>query len=452
LEENTKGFLSRRLGLFPITNIVIANMIGAGIFTTSGLLMADLKNPMLMLLLWLVGGIIAFTGALCYGEIGASIPKAGGEYAFLSRLYNQKLGFLSGWVSFVVGFSAPIAASSIGFSEYLYRAIPYIFDVSWIGIGGMKKIYSIVIILVFTLVHLKGVDFGTKVQNYLTLMKVVLVVGLILFGFFLGNGDFNNLSQSSPLLPVNVSWKTIGLSLMWIMFAFSGWNASVYIGSEIKKPERNIPLSLLIGTGVVSLLYLLLNLLFIYAIPAKEMEGVIAIGGLAIGKLFGANFESIFSLLVAFALFSSISAFIILGPRVYFAMSKDGHFFKFASKIHPKYQVPVYSILFQGVISIVIILSGTFDQILTYMGFSLGIFPIVTIFGIFKLRKQKLSKLKLPGYPITPIVFIMAGVTMLILSFLERPMESSIAILTILAGLPAYYLFGKQKRKNTENQ
>ena len=400
-----------------------------------------------MLLLWLFGGIIAFTGAMCYGEIGASIPKAGGEYAFLTKLYSPRLGFLSGWISFVVGFSAPIAASSIGFSEYLYRAIPYIFDVSWIGIGGMKKIYSIIIIMIFTLVHLRGVDFGAKVQNYLTLMKVLLVVGLILFGFFLGNGDFANLrpAEATPLL--KTGWKTIGLSLMWIMFAYSGWNASVYIGSEIKNPERNIPLSLLIGTGVVSLLYLLLNLLFIYAIPSHEMEGVIAVGGLAIGKLFGPDYESFFSLLVAFALFSSISAFIILGPRVYFAMSKDGHFFRFASKVHPKYQVPTYSIIFQGIISVVIILSGTFDQILTYMGFSLGIFPIITIFGIFKLRKKNLSKLKLPGYPFTPMIYILAGITMLTLSFMERPLESSIAILTILAGLPAYYLFGKQRAK-----
>jgi APA family basic amino acid/polyamine antiporter len=445
LEENRKGFLSRRLGLFPITNIVVANMIGAGIFTTSGLLMADLKDPQIMLVLWLIGGVIAFSGAMCYGEIGASIPKAGGEYAILSRLYSPKIGFLSGWVSFVVGFSAPIAASSIGFSEYLYRAIPMIFHVEGINPESMKKFYSILIILLFTMVHLKGVEFGAKVQNLLTIMKVMLVVGLILFGFTLGDGDFGELVAVHEEPVGDLSWKTIGLSLMWIMFAFSGWNASVYIGSEIKDPKRNIPLSLLVGTGIVSLLYLLLNLLFIYAIPAKEMEGVIAIGGLAISKLFGPTYESLFSLLVAFALFSSISAFIILGPRVYFAMSSDGHFFKFARKVHPKYQVPTYSIIFQGVISIVIILSGTFDQILTYMGFSLGIFPIITVFGLFRLRKQKLSSLKLPGYPITPAIYILAGIGMLVLSFMERPMESSIAILTILVGLPVYYLFGKQR-------
>jgi APA family basic amino acid/polyamine antiporter len=444
--SDKNNFLVRRLGLFPVTNIVVANMIGAGIFTTSGLLMADLKDPALMLWLWLVGGLVAFTGAMCYGEIGASIPKAGGEYAILSTLYSPRLGFLSGWVSFVVGFSAPIAASSIGFSEYLFRAVPQIFEISFLGVAAMKKLYSIIIILIFTGIHLRGIDFGARIQNYLTLLKVVLVVGLILFGFAWGSGDMSHLKSTVEPPGLHVSWKTIGLSLMWIMFAFSGWNASVYIGSEIKKPERNIPLSLLVGTGLVMLLYLLINLLFIYAIPPKEMEGVISIGGLAIGKLFGADYEALFSLLVAFALFSSISAFIILGPRVYFAMSADGHFFKFASRIHSKYQVPAYSIVFQAIISIVIILSGTFDQILTYMGFSLGIFPIITVFGLFKLRKKGLSKLKLPGYPVTPILYILSGVVMLVLSFMERPVESSIAIATILVGFPAYYLFGRQKK------
>jgi APA family basic amino acid/polyamine antiporter len=446
LSKQGGDFLSRKLGLFPITNIVVANMIGAGIFTTSGLLMADLRDPVLMLGLWVVAGIIALAGAMCYGEIGASIPKAGGEYAFLSSLYSPRLGFLSGWVSFVVGFSAPIAASSIGFSEYLYRALPGIFEVSFLGVDGMKKVYSILIIASFTIIHLRGIEFGARVQNYLTILKVLLVIGLILFGFSLGNGDFAHFKSPIPNTGDPVTWKTIGLSLMWIMFAFSGWNASVYIGSEIKKPERNIPMSLLLGTGLVLLLYLLLNVLFIYAIPPTEMGDVISIGGLAVGKLFGTTYEAFFSLMVAFALFSSISAFIILGPRVYFAMSADGHFFKFASRIHEKYQVPTYSIIFQGIISVVIILSGTFDQILTYMGFSLGIFPIITVFGLFKLRQKGLSKLKLPGYPLTPILFIITGCIMLILSFMERPVESSIAILTVLVGFPAYYFFGKNRK------
>ncbi len=419
-------------------------MIGAGIFTTSGLLMADLRSPWLLISLWVVGGIIAFAGALCYGELGAAMPRAGGEYTFLSTLYSPLVGFLSGWVSFVVGFSAPIAASAIGFSEYLLRAFPDAFQIGGIGVDWIKKIYSISIILVFTGIHLRGMEFGARVQNGLTVLKIALIVVIISFGFAFGAGSWDHFSTAVTVGPAP-GWKTIGLSLMWIMFAFSGWNASVYIGSEIRNPQRNIPRSLLIGTGAVTLMYVLLNTLFVYAVEPDAMTGVISIGGLAVKNLFGVNYETFFSLFIAFALFSSISAFIILGPRVYYAMAADGKFFSFTSKIHPRFGVPAYSIIFQAIISIAIILSGTFDQILTYMGFSLGIFPIITVFGIFKLRKEKRSTFRLPGYPFTPIIFIMAGVGMLLLSFLERPTESLIAIFTVLAGLPAYYLFVRKK-------
>jgi APA family basic amino acid/polyamine antiporter len=438
---DNKKFLERKLGLFPVTNIVIANMIGAGIFTTSGLLMSDLDNPLLLVFLWLVGGVIALSGALCYGEIGASIPEAGGEYAFLSRLYHPILGFLSGWVSFIVGFSAPIAASAIGFSEYLYRAYPPMFEMDIIGVGMAKKIYSLLIIGVFTGIHLRGVEFGAKIQNYLTLLKVALVLFLIIFGFSLGQGSFKHFDESTSFTLDFGGWKTIGLSIMWIMFAYSGWNASVYIGSEIKNPIKNLPRSLILGTGIVIVLYALLNVLFIYAIEPQEMKEVISIGGLAVGKMFGQAVESLFSLMIAFALFSSISAFIILGPRVYYAMARDGYFFKFASKVHTTYKVPYLSIIFQGIISMVIVLSGTFDQILTYMGFSLGIFPILVILALFKLRINNKSVLRLPGFPLTAIIYLLAAVCMLTLSFFERPMESGIAIVTVLLGIPAYIYF-----------
>ncbi len=256
-------------------------MIGAGIFTTSGLLMEDLRSPWLLISLWVVGGIIAFAGALCYGELGSAMPRAGGEYTFLSALYNPLLGFLSGWVSFVVGFSAPIAASAIGFSEYLFRAFPDAFQFDGIGVNWIKKICSISIILIFTGIHLRGMEFGARIQNGLTVLKIALIIVIISFGFAFGAGSWDHFSTVVNGGPVP-GWKTIGLSLMWIMFAFSGWNASVYIGSEIRNPQRNIPRSLLIGTGVVTLMYVLLNILFVYAVEPGAMSGVISIGGLAV--------------------------------------------------------------------------------------------------------------------------------------------------------------------------
>lgn len=448
-----KNGLTRTLGLFPLTNIVVANMIGAGIFTTSGLLMQDLHNPLIMIILWVVGGTIAICGALSYGELGAAIPRAGGEYAFLSRLYHPVLGFLSGWVSFFVGFSAPIAASAIGFVAYMTRAFPGmlqlgIFDAS-VEATVLKKLYAILVIVLFTVVHVRGLEFGASVQNVLTILKVGLIVGLIFAGFAFGQGSWDHFSQGVDFHFGFVGWKVIGLSLMWIMFAYSGWNASAYIGSEIKDPAKNLPRSLMVGTGIVILLYFCLNLIYVYAISPPDIEGVISIAGLAAGNLFGQSFEKILSMMISFALFSSLSAYIILGPRVYYSMARDKTFFRFASDVHKKYGVPAKSIILQGIFAGVMVLFGTFDQLLTYMGFSLGIFPLLAVLGVFKVRRLKLSPYRMPGFPLAPALYILSGVAILILAFFQRPTESSIAILTVLVGIPVYWIF-KKKYKNIE--
>lgn len=451
MKDHPGNHLPRKIGLFSASNIVIANMIGAGIFTTSGLLMTGLDNPWLLIILWVLGGVIALCGALSYAELGAAMPHAGGEYVFLSRLYHPIFGFLSGWVSFIVGFSAPIAASAIGFSEYFFRAFPEIHEVA--GNSGnfflmhLNKILAIAIILLFTFVHLRGLEFGSKVQNYLTLLKVGLIIVLISLGISFGKGNLSHFSMGSPFSLNFSTIKTVGLSLMWIMFAYSGWNASTYIGSEIINPVRNLPRSLLYGTGIVMILYVLLNTIFIYATPPEEMKDVISIGGLTMRNLFGSSMELAFSLLIAFALFSSLSAFIIIGPRVYYAMALDGYFFKFAAKVHPKYNVPSAAIMLQSAIAIIMVLSGTFDQILTYMGFSLGLFPILSVAGVFLLRTSGKSKLPIRRIPLHLIVYLFFGMVMLILSYLERPVESSIALATAISGIPFFYLFKKKNQK-----
>ena len=435
---STENGLKRTLGLFPTTNIVVANMIGAGIFTMSGLLMMDLLNPVLMIILWVVGGIIALCGALAYGELGAAMPHAGGEYLFLSKLYNPLLGFLSGWVSFFVGFSAPIAASALGVTAYLFGETDN---------EVLKKAFAILIIVIFTLIHRRGLKLGAKIQNSLTIMKVTLIVGLVFFGFLLGKGDMNHFSLGSTFNFDFAGWKTIGLSLMWIMFAYAGWNASAYIGSEVKNPTKNLPRSLLLGTGIVLFLYICLNFFYVYAVPPADMGGVMNIGALAAGNLFGKSFESVLSVLISFALFSSLSAFIILGPRVYYSMAKDRAFFKFAGEVHPKFGVPSKSIMLQGGIAIIMVFFGTFTQLLTYMGFSLGIFPILAVLGVFKLRRTNKSVSRLPGFPVTSLVYVVTGVCILVLAYFERPVESSIAIGTVLIGIPAYFIFKRKYLK-----
>ncbi|HEX2975012.1 MAG TPA: amino acid permease [Bacteroidales bacterium] len=448
----TENNLQRKIGLFPATNIVVANMIGAGIFTTSGLLMAGLNDPLLMLGLWVTGGVIALCGALSYGELGAAMPGAGGEYLFLSELYHPLFGFLSGWISFIVGFSAPIAASALGFSEYFTRALPGFSG--WLDNAGImtpaatKVFLSVSVILIFTLLHYRGIRKGTFVQNILTILKVGLITFLLLAGFFSGKGDLSNFSHGEGVKTGLAGWKTIGLSLMWIMFAYSGWNASTYLGAEIKDPHKTLPRSLVLGTVIVVLIYLGINCLYVYSIHSNEMKGVISVGGLAMGKLFGPSADTLFSLLIAFALFSSLSAFIIIGPRVYYSMAKDGLFFKSVARIHPRFAVPSNSILLQGMIAAILALSGTFEQILTYMGFALGIFPILTVSGVFIQRKNHPSSPKLPGYPLTQVIYVAAGLMILVLSFMERPTESSIALATVIVGIPAFILFRKKNGNN----
>ena len=229
---------------------------------------------------------------------------------------------------------------------------------------------------------------------------------------------------------------------MWILFAYTGWNASTYVGSEVHNPVKNIPRSLIVGTFVVTVIYLLLNILYVYAVPAGEMEGVISIGGLTASKLFNRSMDQLFSLFIALILLSAISVLIMIGPRVYYAMAKSGHFFGVAKKIN-RSKVPGISILMQSGLAIIYVVSGTFDQIITFLSFSLGIFPILAVIGVFKLRIRGQTVLKVPGYPVLPAFFILSSLLILVLAFLERPVESSIAIGVILVGIPVYYWFIK---------
>jgi APA family basic amino acid/polyamine antiporter len=235
---------------------------------------------------------------------------------------------------------------------------------------------------------------------------------------------------------------------MWIMFAYSGWNASAYIGSEVRDPGRNLPRSLFIGTGIVLLLYLGLNVFFVYAVPPEEMGGVIAIGGLAAERIFGSTAEVLFSGVIAFALLSAISALIILGPRVYYAMARDGYFFRSIGRVNPRTRVPGRSILLQSLIAVTLVASGTFDQILTYMGFCLGIFPILAVLGLFKLRRMGGGEYRMPGFPLVPVFFAGASIFMLVLAYMERPVESSIALLTVGVGIPFYFAFRRGRKKD----
>ncbi len=443
----TNPSLERKIGPATATFIVVANMVGAGIFVTSGILAARLPGPGWILACWLLGGLIALSGALCYAELATRMPEVGGEYVYLKKLYHPVFGFLTGWTSFVVGFTVPIAASALAFSEYVYAGL---------GISAVppatasvvpKKAVALAVIGLFTLIHYRGVRLGGRVQNALTSLKILIIAGLAIAGALAVRSPFPALSFPGPGTGTLLGF---GTAMMMVMFAYSGWNASSYIAGEMRNPRRNLPLSLIAGTLIVVALYLAVNAFIFRSLPYAEAGGVIPIVGKAAVRTFGPWMGKGLGFLVGFCLLSSLSAFIILGPRVYYSMAKDGLFFSFASRIHPRFRVPGWSILCQGLFAAVMVLAGSFEQLLIYMGFALNIFPWLAVFGVLVARKRSgggpAGAFKTWGYPVTPIFYLAASLGLMAVNYLNRPLESTAAVVTVLAGIPVYVLWLGRKR------
>lgn len=451
---NANG-LKREMGLFSATVLVIANMVGTGVFTTSGFMMAELGNPRALLFCWLCGGVFALCGALCYGELGTRFPRAGGEYVFLRESFGKPMGFLSGWISLIVGFSAPIAAAAIAFSSYLFRAcaIPtgseMIFSLNGIHLVSISplNLVSISAIVLFSLIHYHSLHAGSRIQNGLTVFKIGLIVSFIVAGFSVGNGTVDHFFEAPVFSSFSVG--KMAVSMIFVTFAFSGWNAAAYLGGEIKNPQRNIPLSLFAGTTVVICLYLLLNMVYIYAIPAREMSGVLEVGAKSAVFLFGGNISRFFSGAVSIGILSVLSAMIMTGPRVYYAMSTDGIFFKHFGKLHNRRNTPAFSIFLQAGIAVVMVVTASFDALLLYIGFTLSLCAMMTVIGLMKIRKTRHvddQNYKTFGYPITPLLFIVGNLWIVFYSVQCRPVAAVSGVGTILLGGLFYVCFNGRSK------
>lgn len=370
----------RRLGLLPAIAIVVANMIGTGVFISAGYMVHDLDAPRIILA-WLVGGILAFCGAAVYAELGAMMPRVGGEYVYLKESLHPSVGFLSGWVSLIAGFSAPIGASALAFGRYSHTLLPAL-DV---------KIAATGLIVVITFLHMIDVILGSKVQTGFTILKVTLITVFIVAGLLVGDGSWSNLGTSLPSATSSIVSGAFAVQLFWVAFAYSGWNAAGYIAGEMKDPARNLPRAIFIGTGLVMVLYVLLNLVFLYAAPAPELSAIITgreVGTSAAISLFGESAGKWLSTLISLALISTVSAMVMAGPRVYAAMAEDGLFFHFLSTRHKK-GGPMFSVMLQGLIAVVLVLTIKLEELVLYIGFTLSIFAALTVVGAFVLRVRR---------------------------------------------------------------
>lgn len=436
--------VGRKIGAVTATSIVVANMIGAGIFTTTGFVAAMVPGGGWVIGCWILGGLIAVSGALCFAELSTRMPEVGGEYVYLKKLYHPALGFLTGWTSLIAGFSAPIAASALGFSGYvlggLQNRLPAIGNEELLI---YKKAAAILVILIFTAVHYLGIRFGSAVQNILTAIKIAIVLGLAVFGLQFVKWTGAALAFSGGSSQGDFAF---GTAMMFVMFAYSGWNASAYIAGELKDPRRTLPVSLLAGTGIVIVLYLAVNLFILQSVPYRELQGMEEVVKAAAVRTFGGGMGNLLGLMTGLALLSSLSAYIILGPRVYYAMAKDRLFLPLAARVHPRFGVPGMSIVIQGAIAILMVVTGTLEQITYYVGFALGVFPWLAIAGIFLARKKGIgdaSAARVWGYPVTPVFYLICSLTLMVIAFAGRPFASTIALITIALGVPCYFLWVK---------
>lgn len=451
LGPSTRGTKLRRdITLLSATALVISNMIGTGIFTTTGFLAQDLGRPSLVLGVWLVGGVVAIAGCLSYAELGINFPRSGGEYVYLRETWGPLWGFLSGWISFFAGFSAPIAAGALAISEYLSTFFPplsvsrhrELFGVSspWLDLSP-GRLVALGVIAFFSFVNVLGVRGAARLQNFLTALKLGVLVVFLALAFTVGHGQWGNFELAAQRTSAHSLGLQFAVSLTFVMFAYSGWNAAAYVAEEMRTPERTLPRALVTGTLIVAAFYLALNLAFIYAIPLESLKGVVAVGAAAAGALFPGRGGPVFSAIMAAALLSCVSAMVLVGPRVYYAMAQDRCFFPEAGQVSPRWQTPVRAIVYQGVATAVMVVTGTFESLIYYIGFSLVLFAGLATAGVFRMRRRpqwtRLAAVSW-AYPLVPSVFVIASLGMLTATLFLRPKPALWGLATVACGALVY--------------
>jgi APA family basic amino acid/polyamine antiporter len=449
--------MKTRFSVTTATALVVANMVGTGVFTSLGFQVGRdaAGNPVIssglaLILLWLLGGMIALFGALTYSEAGVMFPRSGGEYHYLTKMYHPALGFMAGWISFLVGFAAPVAAASMALGTYLRSALALPeFASGPLSFTRTSSLIGIAVVLALTAIHSLDKILGAKLQNVITLFKVLFIFVIIGLGFILGRSA----SLSFALTPTavrDILSPAFAVSMFFVTFSYSGWNAAAYVAGEIEKPARNLPISLITGTLFVIALYVLLNFVFLYTVPLRELAGKLEVGYIFATRVFGPGGGRIMGGIISFLLLSSISAMIIAGPRISKAIGEDYHLFRWMGKNNRK-DVPVVAILTQAVLSIFYIATSTFDQVIVFIGFTLNLFTFLTVLGVMIARKKH-PELPRPyktlGYPVVPALFLLIHIWILTYGLLYRSKESFAGLGLTAIGFLVYAVDKKVRPKD----
>jgi APA family basic amino acid/polyamine antiporter len=424
--------LSRRLGRFDSIMMMVGIVIGSGIFLTTGIMARSIPSPTLILLAWLVGGAITLTGAVTFAELGAAMPQAGGQYVYLREAYGPLAGFLFGWILFLISMGGSIAALAVGFAEYLGYFLP--------SLSG--KVVAVGVIVLLSAFNYIGVGLGKSIQNIFTVAKIGAMAAFIILGLTVGrvieiDWTLNPQGAASASL-----WVGFGVAIIAVQWAFDGWHNVTYIAGEIKDPRRNLPVALIAGTLIITALYLLINYVYLLALPMNEMAGVVRIAERSSTALFGGATAGLISAAVLISIFGALNGAIFAAPRVYYAMARDRVFFQKVGQVHPRFGTPAFAILLQCLWAGALALTGTYEQLFTYVVFVTLTFWIAAVAAVFVLRRRRPDMprpYRTPGYPVVPAVFIAATAAILINTLFARPVESLAGLGLTLLGIPVYY-------------
>ncbi len=420
--------------------LAVADMVGTGVFTSLGFQVAGIQSGFSLLMLWVVGGVVALCGALSYSELAAAFPRSGGEYNFLSRTLHPALGFMAGWISATVGFAAPVAAAAMAFGKYFAGIVPGAPELG-VGLG---------VTILVSLVHLSGTHRGSVFQNFSTFMKLGLIAVLIVAGAVWGKGQ--NISFAPSIADFrNMTSTPFAISLVYVLYAYSGWNAATYIAGEVKDAHL-LPRSIVASLAIVTVLYVALNAVFLYTTPIQELAGKLDVARIAGQHIFGDTGGTLVAALICFGLISSISAMMWVGPRVTMVMGEDVPLLRSFAKKAPN-GTPQIALLFQLAVAVLLMLTQSFEKVVQFIQFSLTLCSFLTVLGVIvlRIRQPDLPRpYKAWAYPLTPVIFMAVTAFVLVHVVMEYPLESFKGFCWMLAGLLIYIISEAHRRRAPE--
>ena len=451
--------LKRELGLFDAIMLIAGSTIGIGIFVMTGLVAEQIPSPGIILLVWLLGGLLALAGALSCAELGSSLPYAGGDYIYLREAYGPLLAFLSGWASFFVTFSGSAASLAVGFTQFIAFFVPplessrSLLTVEILGFSyrlSLASIFAIGVILLLSAVQIVGIKKGSRVQNLLTLLKIGAILCIIFLGLSLGKGSLGHFSPFLDFSKID-NLTILGAAFIPVIFTYAGWNAVIYMAGEVKNPAKDLPYSLLWANLLVIGLYLAINAVYIYGVPVENMRGVVRVAEVATTALFGYQTSAWITALIALSILGAMNAIIMTGPRIYYAMARDGIFFRSLARVHPRFHTPSHAIALQALWASILVLTGTFETLLTYVTVIIVLFSALTVGSVLILRSSRpeLSRpYRIWGYPWVPTLFILAHLGIAFATLWEKPLETLVGGGIVLLGIPAFIFWSRVQRQH----